>query len=443
MIAEAAAGRGARFSRGAVAVAATVVVAFVLRVAWIAYADFQPTLSDDAGRYHLLGQSLTDGAGYINPNGTTTMFWPPGYPFVLAAMFKAWPADALGEHELTLALLLNATLGALTCALVYGIGRRAFDERVGIIGAVVTAVFPSLVFLAGLTLTETVFTFLALLGLWLIVEARARERREWVMLAVAALVIGYAALVRGQALLLPIVAAPFWLYSLRDVRATALRVAGVGVLAVLVVLPWTARNWIESGSPVLLSSNAGVDFYIGHSEGADGRGRIVDELVFRYPELPQAVAEARINRDGFREGIEYALTHPVRELELAARKLFFLYHRDDEAFRWSDGHGERALWSSSEHRLWVVVSNVFYLAVIAPAAVGFGLMLLRWRSSGDANRMQIAAQLLLVSVVAYWTVVHMAFFGDPRFHAPIMPVVGLWVAVGQLWVTRRGLSGTS
>jgi len=427
-----------------------VLAAFALRVAWIAYADFEPTLSDDAGRYDFLGRALAGGAGYINPNGRETMFWPPGYPFILAALYKAWPADALGDHEVTLALLLNATLGALTSGLVYAIGRRAFDRAVATVAAIVTALFPSLIFLVGVTLTETAFTFLALLALWLIIESRARQRYEWPLLAAAALIIGYAALVRGQALLLPIVAAAYWWYATRDIRATLLRAAGVGALALAVVLPWTARNWIESGSPVLLSSNAGVDFYIGHSEGADGRGRIVDELVFRYPKLPPLEAEARVNRDGFRDGIEYALTHPLREVELAARKLFYLYYRDDEGLRWSDGHGERNVFSAAEHRLWVLVSNAYYYVVLALAVAGVVVMVRGWRGqtsppgalpfarrggmceAGPAR----AARVLLAASVAYWTLIHMAFFADPRFHAPIMPVVGLWVGVAFAELAR-------
>jgi hypothetical protein len=41
-----------------------------------------------------------------------------------------------------------------------------------------------------------------------------------------------------------------------------------------------------------------------------------------------------------------------------------------------------------------------------------------------------AVRLLLVSLAVYWTLVHVAFFADPRFHAPIMGVVCLWAGVG-------------
>jgi 4-amino-4-deoxy-L-arabinose transferase-like glycosyltransferase len=393
-------------------------LALVLRVGWIAYADFVPTVGDDAGRYDLLGRTLADNAGYTNPNGTTTMFWPPGYPFVLAGIYKLWPAAALGDHEVEAALVVNALLGAATVVLVYGIGRRAFEERSAKLAALLTALFPSLVFYAGVTLSETAFTFLALLAVWLTIEAQARH--EWRLLVLSGAVIGFAALVRGQALLLPLVVLPFWWRSSGSWRSALARAAGVGALAMLVVLPWTLRNYGVSGSAVLISSNAGVDFYIGHSAGADGRGQKVDDLVFRYPDRSQAAAEAQINRDGFREGIEYAMKHPLREVSLSARKLFWLYYRDDEALKWNEAHGEHRFLSHAERRALAAISNWYYWLMLALALAGAG----RWFSLRDP------ARLLLVSLVGYWTLVHVAFFGDPRFHAPIMPVVALWAACG-------------
>jgi hypothetical protein len=437
------------FGRLNVPLLAIITVALAARVAWIAATDFRPTLIDDAGRYDLLGRSLADNAGFVNPNGHLTMYWPPGYPFILAALYKLYPHWLLADHTVKAALLLNALLGTATVALVYAIGVRAFGRKAALAGAAITALFPSLVFFAGVTLSETAFTFLLLLALWLLIEAEARDCR---LLIVAGLVVGFASLVRGQALLLPLVALPFWWASahghrqvrpgvtaatgatpvmeFEDVSAQppawrdlTMRLAVVGGLALLVVAPWTARNYVESHSLVLISSNSGVDFYIGHSAGADGRGRIVNDFVFRYPDLPPAEAEARISNDGFHDGLTYAVHHPLREVTLSARKVFFLYYRDRAAVDWIDSHGERhVLASSLQHALWLL-SDAYYYAVIALAVVGVR----RWFSLRDPVR------LLLVSLAVYWTLVHVAFFADPRFHAPIMPVLALWAGMGVMW----------
>jgi 4-amino-4-deoxy-L-arabinose transferase-like glycosyltransferase len=417
---------------GRAALAAIVVVAFAARIAWIAYARFTPSLSDDAGRYDLLGRSLADAAGFVNPNGTTTMFWPPGYPFLLAAIYKLWPASLLGDHEVTVALVVNAGLAAATVALTYAIGRHVGGKRAGLIAAALLALCPSMVFFAGVTLSETLFTFVLMLALWCAMAAE--ERGDWRWLAACGIALGYGSLVRGQAALLVVALVPFWIasrhagaggdaerwFDARGARAVVAKMVAVGALTLVAIAPWTLRNWRVSGSPVLISTNAGVNFYIGHSPGADGAGRIVDELVFRYPELPQAEAEARINGDGFREGLRYAAHHPLREVSLSAKKVWWLYYRDDEALRWTDGHGERHVMPDGVRSALAALSNAYYWLLGALALLG----LRRWFSARDP------ARVLLVAVVAYWTLVHVAFFADPRFHAPVMPVLCVWAACG-------------
>jgi 4-amino-4-deoxy-L-arabinose transferase-like glycosyltransferase len=440
--------------RDAAPLAAVVAIAFAVRIAWDVYARWRPTINDDAGRYDFLARSLVDGLGYINPNGNPTMFWPPGWPFLLALIYRLSPERLVGDHQLQAALAVNAALGAATVALVYALARRAFDRTTALVAAALVALTPSLVIYAGTTLSETAFIAITLTGLWLWVEAE--HRRDLLWTAAGALLIGYAALVRGQAALLPLVAVPFWFAATRDARAPALRAALALALTLAVVAPWTWRNYDESGSLVFISSNAGVDFYIGHSDGATGAGRKVDDLVFRYPELPPAEAEARVNRDGFRKGLSYAVRHPLRELTLSARKLWHLYARDDEAVGWADAHGERHVFGDGERLAWRALADVYYWLLLILAAIG-AITTLRSTTSrqrvdttGGPTRRPVPddrrpttddrrpTQILLASLVVYWTLVHIAFFADPRFHAPILPVIAIAAAAGITTLLRQG-----
>jgi 4-amino-4-deoxy-L-arabinose transferase-like glycosyltransferase len=369
----------------------------------------------------------------VGLNGAATMFWPPGYPFLLTAVYRLYPEGLLGGGEVTAALVVNALLGTASVLLVYAIAGRAFDRSVALLAALLTTVFPSLIFLAGVMLSETLFIFLALLGVWLIIEAE--QRKTPALLVPVGLVIGWAALTRGQAALLPLVACVFWWRALGDWRQVASRVLIVGGLVALVLAPWAIRNYVESNSFVPVSSNAGVDFFIGHSEGADGRGRKVDELVFRYPGLPQPEAEAKVNADGFREGFEFLVTHPLREVELLARKLFYLYYNDHEAIAWTEGHGAQRFMPDAARVALAGLSNAYYMVILALSVGGIGLWL-SWREP---------VRLLLVSLVVYWTLVHLAFFGDPRFHAPILPLLSIWAGCSTiaLWRWAKGIATAS
>ncbi|MDP9238031.1 MAG: glycosyltransferase family 39 protein [Chloroflexota bacterium] len=396
-------------------VAGIVVIAFALRVAWISHAGFAPGSYDDTdtGAYDSLGRALAAGAGYNNPDGTAHLLWPPGYPMILAVIYKA-TGDSLRA-----ALLWNATLGALTAALTYAIGRRAFDGRTALLGALVVALFPSLIFFAGVTMTEVSFTFCLLAALWLLIESEAAGAR-WLLIP-AGLIIGFASLTRGQAILLPLVAIPFWWRSIGSWRGALTRAAAVALLAVLVVAPWSARNLVRTGSFVPIAANFGIDLYLGHSAHADGGLIFTDDFTYP-PGLSQQDVQVRMNRDAGRAAIEYAATHPLREVELSARKLYRLYYRDQEGLAWNHRHGARPVLSKHLYARLARMSDFWYWLVLAWAVFGVRA----WLSTREP------ARLLLLSVVIYWTLVHIAFFGDPRFHAPIVPILALWAAAGVM-----------
>jgi len=388
--------------------------AFLLRLVWVLATRWEPQFDDDAYRYEFTARALANGAGYVHIDGYPTAFWPPGYSLLIATLYVAF-----GEHVFA-AQMLNVVLGTATVGLVYLLGRRLAGHATAMAAAGLVAFWPSLIFFTGVTLSETAFTFLALLGVYLIMsEAGAKHRVP--LLVLTGLVFGFAALVRGQALLLPLVLVPYWLcLGVRWPRiAGTLGIIAIGMAAM--VLPWTVRNVIELDSAVLISTNAGVDFWIGHHEhaGGDFGSTGGDALVFRYPELDPVEREVRVNEEGFREGIRYAVTHPAAELILPAKKFFWLYYNDEEGLKWNEGHSAQRFLPGAVRPVLYAISNVYYFTVLALLAVGFQ----RWFSLREPGH------LLLISLAAYWTLVHLVFFGDARFHAPIMPVVALLVAL--------------
>lgn len=397
--------------------------AFLLRLVWVALSPWEPLPGDDAFRYDFAARALAEGHGYIHLNGAPTAFWPPGYPLLLAGAY------ALFGQSVVVAQLLNVALGTATVGLVYLIGQRTLGPRAALIGAALVAGFPSLIFFSAVTLSEITFTFLALLAVYLLlVEAERPERRHLSLLIGAGLVLGYASLVRGQAMLLPLVFLPFWRRSGTGWSHIGDKLVALALGIGLIVAPWSIRNAVQMEAPVLIATNAGIDFWIGHHEGANGAGQRADELIFAYPELDTVEREVRVNAEGFKRGLAYALTHPLQELALPFQKLFWLYYNDEEGLEWNLGHGSQPFLDEYVREGLLSLSNVYYFAVLGFLALGAPL----WFSLRHPGR------LLLISLVVYWTAVHLVFFGDARFHAPIVPLIALlaalpWVA---LWSGR-------
>ncbi|MBI4319490.1 MAG: glycosyltransferase family 39 protein [Chloroflexi bacterium] len=99
--------------------------------------------------------------------------------------FEAWPSEFY-----LLGRLLTVLYGVMSLPVVYLVGRRAFGERVGLIGASLTVFYPILVQYGQVVRTDTAATFFGLLGLWrcLILYDRLTPRNQ----VLAGLAIGLA-----------------------------------------------------------------------------------------------------------------------------------------------------------------------------------------------------------------------------------------------------------
>lgn len=231
-----------------------VLLAGVLRI--IDAVALAPPLSflDDDTFFKTSAQLLGQGHGYIRPldflfHGQTisTAEHPPLYPLILSIL------PALGTLSLTAARMFSVVFGCGTVVVVALIGRRVAGEWVGLVAALLCAVYPSFIAADGSIMSEPLFGLLV--GLVVLQALRLRERRRMVDGVLLGVLIGLATLTRSEALvLLVLVGVP----AVVGLTGDRLRIAVVMVLAALVVLaPWVGRNWHVFGRPTL-STNEGT-----------------------------------------------------------------------------------------------------------------------------------------------------------------------------------------
>lgn len=398
-----------------------VLLAFVLRLAWALYCDADPTDGrlDDSTLYHFLALGLRDHAHYVNPyTGVATAAWPPGYPAFLSAVYSVFGTSVVA------AKVVQALLGALTVGAVYLLGRRLFDRATATLAALLLAVMPGQIFFTGVLWSEVLFTLLFVSALVAIAELPKRPERErlaWAILT--GLLVAASAYVRETGLLLVVVAGLYWGRSLRSWTASV-RLAGVAaLLVVLLIGPWAARNTVRLDGFVVLSSSTGANFWRGHHEGATGGFDPIDPLLERSEPRDQPGGEADANRRGVREGLEFLATNPVDEVKLAAAKLRLLYQGDRIGLKRAEDDGRQPFLPGALRTLLGHLADAVYYAVLALA----GLAMLRWAREGGAR------PLLPVLAIATVTLAYVAFWGDPRFHYPLMPVFCLlagWALAG-------------
>ncbi len=406
-----------------------ILAAVALRLWWSHYSPAMPSPPrfDDSVFYYNMAQNIAEGRGYVHPaSGLATAQWPPGYPAFLAGIFVFTGASV------TAAEIANAMLGGATVALAFLLTWLLVQRRLAAFGAAAAvALMPSLILMAGVVWSETFFSALFMAGLVLVVLAtRVDGRPRLVIIAALAVITAAAALTREAGLVLLPTAAVYWLTMGGSARTWGPRIAACSAGAILLILPWTARNYAALDIPVLVSSSSAGNFWEGHH----GAG-ISDDIVQEYGPLNRPGGEADVNRAMWRLGFDYAFSHPWEEFTGVFSKTRTLYQGDPAGVNLNDGYGTQPFMSQEARDRWIRLSDVAYYMLLVLAAVGL---------LGSGRRSQLLR--LIAPCVLFWTVGHILFFTDPRFHLPLLPVFAVAAgagivaavdAVGRIWTARE------
>lgn len=197
----------------------------------------------------------------LSEYGTLLHRRSPMYPLFIGAVYSVF-----GEHPLAV-YLLQCLLMAATCWLVFDMGRRVFNLRTGILSGVMCALHPLMLRYVPDLHLETLLTFLFTLVVWCSVrfyEKPTAFAGIWFGLAG-----GAAALTKAVVLLYPglFVAAMLALRFLLKKRVAVPSIGSIAVIPVmmmLVIAPWTYRNYEVTGKFVLITTGFNDAFLRGY-----------------------------------------------------------------------------------------------------------------------------------------------------------------------------------
>jgi 4-amino-4-deoxy-L-arabinose transferase-like glycosyltransferase len=406
----------------------TLLLAFALRLAWMVWVrDMPGKAMADPAFYDAAARALAAGKGYLHLGGQPTAEWPPGYPLLLAGIYKVF------GHSIALVKLVNALAGAGTCLLAYLIARRTFNAAVGFAAALVLALFPSQIFWSTLVMTEVLSAFLVALLIYVVITFTL-DSISWRRVLLVGLLLGVMSLIRGETVLLFVPLAVVWAVAHRSIR----RGLGYGLLAcvttALVIFPWAVRNWISLGYPVPISTGSADNLLAGHWDGANGMGSFTPglEVSADYAALPNPDREVAVYKAETRRALSFMLHNPRRELELIPEKLFHFYREDSGPLVWIQTP-PASLSKTAAARL-RDAANSYYLAAGIAALLAIPL----WFSLRDPRKLLLALVLLYYSILFGFV-----FIGEQRFHSALIPIFAILSAVFLVWLgkeVRRRLS---
>ncbi|MEO6572801.1 MAG: glycosyltransferase family 39 protein, partial [Polyangiaceae bacterium] len=411
------------------------------------------------GHYYDFGaRRIAEGFGYSDDLSVAgQLVWHPwchypvGYSAFLALFYWVFGSGP------RVAAIVNACVGALLPVVTWLLARHGLSAKRALVAGLLVALHPGLIVYAALVMSEPLACLLTLVAFYLAV----RDGRPARGVVLGALVLGLAALVRPQALL----CAPFLgLVGAKSARQLFTGAVIASVVALLPVLPWTARNCQKMDGCALVSTNGGWNLAIGAFPRATGRF----ETLRSTDGCREVTGQVQQDRCWLAYGIAEIEAHPAHWLGLIPAKLSFTF--DHESFPIEYLREARpSMWPEARrvaarealtfvHRMIVAASvlGCFTLglrrkgkqaiaqgiaaavaALLVYAAFASGtptfwplvlfVAIVPWLPLPGRPRWS-PALLLPVSLVATTVVMHAVFFGEDRYHVVTTPVLCILVA---------------
>jgi 4-amino-4-deoxy-L-arabinose transferase-like glycosyltransferase len=265
--------------------------------------------------------AVTSGYGYSSPWANTplapTAVEPPVYSYVLAGIFKL--AGVYSYSSLWIAIIVNAVLSAITAVLILKIGKRDFGPAVGVLAAWVWSCWLYEAAVAVRLWESSLAALLLTTALLMLPELRtSRSAGRWLLFGALA---GIAALTNTTLLaIFPC----FWLWLWIDGRRSRYAcgkqiLASVGVF-VLMLLPWTIRNYEVFHRLMPLRDNLGLELWLGNHEAVTRR--FDSDFPSINPAEYNRVGELKFMDEKREIALAFIRQHPGEFLKLSAVRIF-------------------------------------------------------------------------------------------------------------------------
>ncbi len=441
------------------------VLGFALRLAYVSQITTPPF--SDMADYETMALNLLEGKGLIMSD-LYKAYRPPAYPLMIAGVYRWCGLDPRNIYY------LQCVLSVLTVLLVYGMTFHLFNLRkdsdldpvadrrtcphpatIAFFSAALFCFEETSIFFCGQLLTETLFTLLFVAWGYLLV--RSVTRPSLPMATWAGIIAGLAILTRPNMAPLVLMGA-YWFFraSRTYFRPPAADWHRFSLLdspfappfvmvlyAFLAVSFWTIRNQAVLDHVVPVSTNSGVNFYLGHHEDF-GYNSFGDKEGIRQRLRAQGSNDEVVESKVFTLiALRYIRSHFWEDMQ---NNLAKVYHLFLAPVSWSSSFEPWKWWSyldspyrpwpwetqQRELRFWPVrdetgqmimpsYRDYFWKEGRLPLVFwGWPVIYLTLSGLVIAIRRYPLSHFFLLTLIVY-TLVLMVYFANARFRAPLLP----------------------
>ena len=358
---------------------------------------------DEMNQYYPQALRLFQGLGW----GDNTKILPL-FPFLVSLIFS------VSHGDLLITRLVVALINSSLIVVVYALSKTLFDGRVALLSALLTSVYPILVYSSGLLLPETLFCLLVCTGLWLVLNGDLGLRN----IGLAGLCFGLASLTSALTLPFLFLSLPVLLFRLR--LTSALRrisyLAAYALVLASLVGGWGLRNYLSEGTFVIVKRNVGEVLYLHNNALASGFDRRANRLNANTfaPEMEDKVSNVvsrERDREYLLEAVSFIRGNPLTFMRLCVERFLNL---------WRFYPGTISLNDVSDIRF-QVISILTYGPVLALSLMGVVLQRKEWRR-----------HLIVYSYVFSLILTFTVFRSSMRARLPLEPILVMYASVGAV-----------
>ena len=354
------------------------------------------------------------------------VFWQaPLYPYFLGIIYSI-----LG-HDLFLARLIQILLGSVNCLLIFKIAKSVFNSKVGWIVFLIAAFYGPFLFFDAELLNPVLIIFLNL-SLILVLFSFLNSPNK-TKLFLAGIILGLSSITHGLVIVfLPF--AIFWIvtvllrnkWSTRKIVNYSLSLV-IGFLLVISVT--TIRNLLVGKELVWISSNSGINFYIGNNPDYERtisiRPGIEWEELIQRPMQQGFMKPSERSSFFWREAFSYIIHQPFSYLNLLLKK-FLLILDGYEIKRNQDMYLFRDYSFVLRFLLfkWVIY---FPFGVLLPLSLTG--MIIFWRDRSKSDPKDSKPTLILYFIFSQ-VLALLFFFICDRYRIPLIPFLIIFAGFG-------------
>jgi len=305
-----------------------------------------------------IAAALASGLGFSSPYAgappVPTAQQPPLYPLIVAVIFRIF--GVFTTQSAWAVVGLNILAGGITAVLIYRLGRVHFGNTVGIVAAwlwVLPWMYESRAF--SVSCSNSYLAALGFTALLLLLSNVMKSDWSWIALG---------SFCGALVLLQPAFLAVFVVYGICLVldKQKKSHILMVSLALLVVLVPWTVRNYAVFGRLIPIRDNFGLELWLGNRPGMQDTVDYSGDFPDHDPTAYSRMGEMKFMDTEFREATQYILGNPAAFVSRFFRRMvefwYFPYPIAWIALSMLSWVGAASVWKTHQNS-WLFIVPLF------------------------------------------------------------------------------------